>query len=496
MLLVHNYLFILNTDGISYIHIAQNYVNDRFFYAVNGYWSPMYSWLLIPFLMIWQGKLEILFSIKLLNLLIGCLTFLGVYLIIDKLNFNIKLKIATLIILIPNLLFFAFYKTTPDLLVLTLLIFYLNILLNSEYLHNLRMGVLAGFFGAIAFLSKSYVFFFFLVHFAVVNIDYWLKYKENRKIITKNCILGLLVFLCISGVWVGLISVKYDKFTIGTSGTYNYDVFGPERQGHPTYYEGLMSPYDQYATSVWDDPSYTEVQNWSPFSSYNNFYYQLQMVYNNMLETFKIIESFSILSIFIIILAIFLLYKSSNQTYKNKLRLFLLTVFIYSVGYCFIFVEARYLWFIDILLIVLGLFITKILIEECVFNKAFSVILILLLSWSFILYPVFGLYDVSGDGIEIYNLAENLNKYDIQGTNIAASSADWRDSLILSYYLDTKYYGLTKLNSSEKEISEELHKNNIEYYIWWLNHSIDIPGYEKIEDPSFSYPIVYRRINN
>ena len=64
LLLIHNYLYILNTDGISYIHIAQHYISGRFFQAINGYWSPMYSWLLIQFLMIWKGKLEILFSIK------------------------------------------------------------------------------------------------------------------------------------------------------------------------------------------------------------------------------------------------------------------------------------------------------------------------------------------------------------------------------------------------------------------------------------------------
>lgn len=492
--IIQNYLFILNTDGISYIHIAQYYVNGLFSSAINGYWSPMYSWLLIPFFMLWQGKLEILYSLKLLGLLIGCFTFLGVFLLADKLNLNIKLKTAAMIILIPNILYFAFYKTTPDLLVLTILIFYLNIMLNEKYLKNLRMGLLAGFLGAMAFLSKSYVFFFFIVHFIIVNTDYWLNFKKNRRIITKNCILGLIIFLCISGIWVAIISDKYNKFTIGTSGTYNHDVFGPENQGHPNYFQGLMKPYDEYALSIWDDPSYTKVEGWSPFSSPKNFYYQLQIASNNILETLKIFESFSVLSILIIVMAIFLIFKSSNKSYKNKLRLIVLTIFIYSAGYCIIFVETRYLWFIDILLILLGLFVVKILTEENSVNKTFSIIFIFLLSCSFMLYPIFNLYDISGDGKDIYKIAENLKKYDIQGSNIAASSADWRDSLILSYYLNTRYYGLTKLNSSEKEISEELHRNNIKYYIWWRKESIDIPGYEKLIDPGFSYPTVYKQI--
>ncbi|EKQ51965.1 MAG: hypothetical protein B655_2038, partial [Methanobacterium sp. Maddingley MBC34] len=304
--LIQNYLYILNTDGISYIHIAQHYINGRFSYAVNGYWSPLYSWLLIPFLMFAQGKVEILFSIKLLSLLIGCFTFFGVYLLCNKLNFDIKLKAVTLVTLIPLTLYFAFCKTTPDLLVLTILIFYLSFLMDTRYIHDFRMGLLAGFFGALAFLAKSYVFFFFLVHFIIVNIDYWLKFQKNRKNITKNFVLGLVVFLCISGIWVAVISDKYDKFTIGTSGTYNYAVFGPGAHGHPSYYEGLMVPPDEYSLSYWDDPSYIKVKSWSPFSSIENFDFELQVISYDMLEIFKIIESFSVLSILIIILALFL----------------------------------------------------------------------------------------------------------------------------------------------------------------------------------------------
>ncbi len=70
ILLVQNYLYIVYTDTISYIHVAQLYINGCFSYAINGYWSPLFSWLLIPFLMVWPGKLGALFSIKILNLMV------------------------------------------------------------------------------------------------------------------------------------------------------------------------------------------------------------------------------------------------------------------------------------------------------------------------------------------------------------------------------------------------------------------------------------------
>ncbi|MHC4572433.1 MAG: hypothetical protein ACYS0C_10215, partial [Planctomycetota bacterium] len=42
------YRYLVNPDGISYISIAQKYINGDFSNAVNGWWGPMLSWLLVP----------------------------------------------------------------------------------------------------------------------------------------------------------------------------------------------------------------------------------------------------------------------------------------------------------------------------------------------------------------------------------------------------------------------------------------------------------------
>jgi hypothetical protein len=496
ILLIQNYLYIPDTDGISYIHIAQHYINGQFNYAINGYWSPLYSWFLIPFLLIWQEKLGILFAAKLLGLLIGCFTFFGVYLCSNKLNFEFKYKALILVTLIPIILYFALTKITPDLLVLTILIFYLNFIFDTNYIKNPLMGLLTGSLGALAFLSKTYVFFFFLIHFTIVNQYYWFKFKKNRKVITKNFVLGMVVFLIISGVWIALISTKYDKITIGTSGEYNYAIFGPESSGQPVINQGLMKPHDELSMSIWDDPTYIKIKNWSPFTSIKNFDFQIQVILYDVIKIFYILEYFSILSIFIIIMVVFLIFKSSYWISKNKLNLIMVTMFIYSAGYCLIFVEARYLWFIDVLLLLTGIFSIKVLSEEYSINKTLSTILIFILCGSFVFYPVINLNNVSDSGKDTYNLSEKLKKYDIQDSNMAAGHGNWRDGLLLSYYLDTKYYGLTKPLSSENEISEELHKNNVVYYIWWSNEPIYISGYEELKYLDFDYPKIYRIIKD
>ncbi|MHC4720172.1 MAG: hypothetical protein ACYSYT_06835, partial [Planctomycetota bacterium] len=48
--LVGHYRYQINPDGISYISVAQKYLAGDFAGAINGYWGPLYSWLLMPFL--------------------------------------------------------------------------------------------------------------------------------------------------------------------------------------------------------------------------------------------------------------------------------------------------------------------------------------------------------------------------------------------------------------------------------------------------------------
>ncbi len=48
LFLLNYYQYILNSDGISYISIAQKYMVGDFGNAINGYWGPLLSWLMIP----------------------------------------------------------------------------------------------------------------------------------------------------------------------------------------------------------------------------------------------------------------------------------------------------------------------------------------------------------------------------------------------------------------------------------------------------------------
>jgi hypothetical protein len=333
--------------------------------------------------------------------------------------------------------------------VVCILIFYLNFLIDPRYCHRLSMGLLAGLAGGLAFLSKSYVFFFFIIHYALSNLYYLKISPVNRKIISKNLLLGFLVFFVISGIWIRAISEKYGKITVGTAGSYNYALIGPDSNGHPMF-NGLLKPPNTIAISAWEDPSYIKIKNWNPLASKENFLYQLKVIYSNILKIIQVLNSFSIFSLLIIIIAIIYFFKDRDKESKNKIFILLLTIIIFASGYSFILIEDRYMWFICILLL-LGIYLVETIFKAFSSKQKIKNILIFLLAWSFIIYPTLTISEFSGSGLEDYKLAESLKNQGLQGN--VASNNQWETSIYMVYYANSRYYSQTNSKGIQLEKS-------------------------------------------
>ncbi|MGF7118690.1 hypothetical protein J2749_001703 [Methanobacterium oryzae] len=489
----------INSDGISYISIAQIYAHGSLIEAINGYWGPLISWIMFPFLFLDLSPLNTLFIGEIISLIIGFFTLIGIRQLSYK--FEMKEEIRTIILfsMVPIILYFWLRAISPDLLIICFLIFYLNIIFSSNYYSNIYNGLFCGILGSLAYLSKSYAFPFFLVHFILFNLlHYWrfISKKEKRKVL-KNLLLGLTIFFIISGLWIGIISNKYSEITIGTSGEYNQDLVGPGSKGHPVFFQGLIKPSSNSAISAWEDPSYIKTNSWSPLNSWNNFNYQIDLIRKNIQDTLDIFVSFSYLSL-IIILTYFLLFirSSKNKILKGHILYPLLTIGLYSAGYFLIWVEDRYLWIIYILLFLMGGVLLSKLFEYDFFNKEVRYTVIVFFVWSFLVTPAFSLTHTVENDIDtegVYDLSQTLKmQYGIQG-NIA-SNDEWQKSLYISFYLNSKYYGQVKSNITNSELKSELESNNIDYYFVWGddNSNLDLlSNYKEITKGNIKGLTVY-----
>ena len=95
-ILLGHYLHVFNDDSISYLTIANEYEDGNFSAAINGYWSPLFSWLMVPFLYFQFSVRR--FNCGKINLSDHWSFYLnGVYLLINNLDFDRKTMIATLL---------------------------------------------------------------------------------------------------------------------------------------------------------------------------------------------------------------------------------------------------------------------------------------------------------------------------------------------------------------------------------------------------------------
>jgi len=462
----HFYRYRIAPDTISYISIAQKYLSGNFSLAVNGCWNPLFSWLMVPFLAM---GVDPLIAGNLVILTAGALTVWGVSLLSSKLRIKSKIRIIIVISSVPLILSFVFRFLSPDLLTICTLTFYLVFAMNNNYTKKRSAALWAGFLGALAYFSKTYNFFFFLAHFTLFNIILYfvkssLPYKKKNVI--KSYFTGIIIFSLISGGWIILISQKYNKFTIGTSGKYVYSIVGPHSKGHPTHFLGFIPPPDEQAVSAWDDPSYFRVKSWSPFSSKENFKHQIEIIKKNINTQ---LTYFSISACLIILAFFFILKSNRNGHIKDVKELFILSaVVIYPSGYLLVSVKQRYIWFISILIMLVGGYIiTKLFRYKCIKN---SVKIMLLLGFMLsILYSSVRFfhnphYKYQGKGV--YKLSNILKKYKING-KLASSKRSWPTALYLAYHLKCKYYGeiRPKAETNENLLRKDLLKFNIDYFI-------------------------------
>lgn len=489
----------LTGDSTLYISIAEKYIKGDLENAINGYWGPLLSWLLIPFLYLGFSHL---FAINTLDLILGLLAMTGVWRLSFKFEINEKIRIIILLPLVPVLLFFSLIEPM-DLLLLCVLIFYLNVVFRKDYPDRVSHGIYSGILGACAYFAKPYGFPFFISHFILINICHYLgsSLNEQKKNVLRNAVAGFVIFSLLSGVWITLISSKYHHLTFSNMGRGVFASLGPEsvhttlEKGDPVFFEGFFEPPSETAFVIYEDPSYARKKTWSPLGSPALIKHFIANFTENIFECFRIFESFSRLSIAIVVIYILLVFsQSSGKLFSRGEILYpLMTVILFTAGYYPFHFEARYLWIVNILLLLMGGKVLHELFQTEFFkNKTLKNILTGFFLISFILTPVKSAIEIGKNSLnkEMHVLGTELSgRYDIHGNiasnrqklNISTHDA-WHRTFRLAYWLKSRYYGQARENISDEELEAELREFKIDYYFFWGDRNSAPPFLSRYKD--------------
>jgi hypothetical protein len=475
----------LTADTMLYFSLAEKYISGDFVNAVNGYWGPLLAWLLVPFL--YFGVSDVI-AINALNLILGIFIIFGVWRLSYRVEMTEMIRSIILISFIPIVLKFSLVQPM-DFLLLCFLVYYLVIVFGNSYPDRMTNGIFCGILGTLAYFSKSYAFPFFIIHFLIMNILHYFRNtaKSYRRNVLRNAAAGFVLFFLFSGAWIMAIGDKYGYYTISTMRKTNFNAPGPEAMGGglefgvPVFTEGFYEPPNETAFVIWEDPSYLRGKPWSPWQSWTYFKHFIRLVLKNITEGLRIYETFSTLSIAIIISYLLLLCVQPRNTLPSHGSLLypLFTMVLFSGGYLLFHLEERYLWLVNVLLLLMGGYVLNVLFQKEFFkNNLLKGILIFFFIISFIFTPSKFVKQVLGGGMNsyMYHVSTDLTKYDMKG-NIASNREHvpvhdaWHKTFRLAYWLDTRYYGQSKENISDSELEKELKKHDISYYFFWGDSS-------------------------
>ena len=241
------------SDGISYIEIAKAYARGDWSMAINPYWSPLYSWLLMLAYQLLRPapywEVAVLHLVNFIEFLL-CLG-AAEYFVQELLRFrraiaserelvpDFPIRIAAYCtILFAGLSMVNMWYCSPDMIAMGLILTLSGQLLRLSF-HGpstwLSIGI--GVVCALSFLARTAFAPIFVISLAICA---FLIYRSRGPVWKHTgLIAACVVILC--GPFVAAISVKEGKFTIGESGALNY---GWEIDGAARYAHWQGEPFD------------------------------------------------------------------------------------------------------------------------------------------------------------------------------------------------------------------------------------------------------------
>lgn len=334
--------YVDNPDSLQYVNIAHHILEGRFTTAINGYWGPLISWLLIPFILFFDDGIV---AFKFLQMAVGIFVIMRWLRFLMFVDVNEKWKRYLGFAIVPFMVSYSLLNLTPDLLFMGLL-FSLMIEL-IKWLEKQSDGDRIGKTGALMFLTKAFglPLFIFLFCFVV-----WMKDERIPKFTLKKI---LLPFVTVAGVWIILLSLKYGKFTVSESARFNFTYEVAPTVGKqvqlPVLGNGLLKPANEFAISAWEEPA-SQI-TLTPIDPVKDFAYYLSIINRNLQSIYFHDFRNQLGWIFIFFLIIFLIRKRSHEIIPLWIKISLLVICTIYIGYSLILVHERYIWICTLLFI-------------------------------------------------------------------------------------------------------------------------------------------------
>jgi hypothetical protein len=461
------YQFVFDPDAIGYMMITKRLAAGDYYNAINGMWSPLHSWMILP---VKKMGINEITAFKWSNAAIAVVILVLVNNLLKKITLPDFLKTGVMFVCIPILLWYSYFQVAADILVCVPVLWYINLVSKDHFFQNRRANVLCGVIACFAYLSKSYFFPYFILHFSLVQFYFYRNHtgRAARELLMRNLFAGLGIFILLAGTWVATLYYRFHKLTIGFAGAYNHKLSLLPPAGKVI----LVPPLLPGSPDIWEDVSLANFGSYRLLGPVELFAKQIRVILYQFMEMLKNFNELSVFSLAIVLGLIIYLNRTKNQV----LSVFLITLVTLPIGYLLMHIETRYIWVDVFLLLIAGAFLLQHVLQYSGTNRNTAFICWLCFFGSFLVYPVNGLKDTIGKDKEVFVLAEKVKQLNLKGRfasndnrNVMGRMAYLSENASLPQY--SKYY-------TQAEFLKELNEKQVNYYFFFYRHPAELENFK------------------
>lgn len=448
--------FVFDVDGVGYSLVAQHLADGNYERAINGFWSPLHSWLIAPFL---KTGLSVQIAFFCSNAVISIVILyllkqFSARLLLTPLQTTILL-FASAILLIQ----FSFYELAADILVLPFIIGWLLLITRTDFYTNYKVQIGCGLLIGFGYLAKTYALpFLGTIHIILLLRHYYI----SKQSLVKKLLVFIISLLVVCLPWILVISNKYGYFTIGNASRLNLSWFLRGMTDERSFFH---APHYNDSPGWWEDPSYYKGELVNMFSSGAFFAKQIKVFLHNCIVFSKTILQISILAPLIII-GVF------KIAIKKKVELFqILSIFLilFPMGYLLTFVDGRYLWIFNLLLLSLGFVLLERVINFYQLKSSAQKFLLTVYVVSFLAFPVYTLYQnaTNPQWKQIHDIAHWFQQHNI--TQNFTSNRKSSEAQVIAYKSGTTHFKLSNVNVTLSETAKAMQQYNIQHLLYFYS---------------------------
>lgn len=454
LLPVHRYVF--DVDGVGYSLVAQHLANGEIERALNGFWSPLHSWLAAPFVKAGLPVQTVFFSSN------AVISLIILFLVKKTATvFQLQSKQITAILITSGVILiqFSFYELAADILVLPFILGWLLLVLRSDFVTNYKVQLGSALLIGFGYLAKTYA----LPFLGTIHILFLLRhFYTTKESITKPLLLFLLMLSIICVPWIVAISNKYGYFTIGNASRLNLSWF---LRGMSDEHSFFHAPEYRDSPGWWEDPSYYRGEVVNMFSSLTYFLKQVKVLLHNVIVFSRTMLHVSVFAPFIIIGILVVAFKK-KELFVQRFTIFLV---LFPIGYLLTFVDDRYLWIYHLLLMPAGLMLLNRVWSIYPVTAPVRQIMLVVYFVSFFIFPVYTLQQnaTNPQWKQIHVIATWFRDHQIQDD--FTSNRKSSEAQVIAYKSGTRHFKLSKVTVTIQEIEKAMQQHNIRHLLYFYS---------------------------